>query len=36
VATVNNETSVVEVEIRGANSLGDHVTGRVSVQLPPR
>ena len=35
VVTVNTETSVVEVEIRGANRLGDHVTGRVSVQLPP-
>jgi hypothetical protein len=34
VASVDNEASVVEVEIRGANSLGDHVTGRVSVQWP--
>jgi hypothetical protein len=33
VATVNRETSVVEVEICGANSHGDHVTGRVSVEL---
>jgi acyl dehydratase len=24
----------VEVEVRGANSLGDHVTGTVKVQLP--
>ena len=25
---------VVDVEVRGANSLGDHVTGTVSVALP--
>jgi len=24
----------VEIDVRGANSLGDHVTGRVVVQLP--
>ena len=24
----------VEVDVRGANSLGDHVTGTVKVQLP--
>lgn len=24
----------VEVEVRGANSMGDHVTGRVRVSLP--
>jgi hypothetical protein len=34
VVSVSTETSVVEVEIRGANNLGDHVTGRVSVELP--
>jgi acyl dehydratase len=28
------EENDVEVEIRGANSLGDHVTGTVKVQLP--
>ena len=28
------EGSEVEVEVRGANSLGDHVTGTVKVQLP--
>ena len=25
---------IVEVEVRGANSLGDHVTGKVTVALP--
>jgi hypothetical protein len=34
VVSVSTETSVVDVEIRGANNLGDHVTGRVSVELP--
>jgi hypothetical protein len=24
----------IEVEVRGANSLGDHVTGSVKVKLP--
>jgi len=30
----NVEGSDVEVDVRGANSLGDHVTGTVKVQLP--
>jgi hypothetical protein len=25
---------VVEVQIRGANDLGDHVTGTVALELP--
>lgn len=33
VAVEHGET-VVEVAIRGANELGDHVTGTVSVSLP--
>ena len=24
----------IEVEVRGANSLGDHVTGTVTLELP--
>jgi hypothetical protein len=34
VATVDGDA--VEVEIRGANSLGDHVTGTVRLTLPER
>ena len=26
--------NVIEVEVRGANSLGDHVTGTVALELP--
>jgi hypothetical protein len=29
------EGSVVEVSLRGANSLGDHVTGTVTLELAP-
>jgi hypothetical protein len=29
------EGSVVEVSLRGSNSLGDHVTGTVSLELRP-
>ena len=29
-----NEGNVVEVAVRGANDLGDHVTGTVTVVLP--
>jgi 3-oxo-4,17-pregnadiene-20-carboxyl-CoA hydratase beta subunit len=29
------EDSVVQVSLRGANSLGDHVTGTVTVELRP-
>jgi acyl dehydratase len=29
-----HEGNVVEISVRGANSLGDHVTGTVLVQLP--
>jgi acyl dehydratase len=28
------EAGVVEVELRGANDLGDHVTGTVALELP--
>jgi acyl dehydratase len=28
------DSDEIEVEVRGANSLGDHVTGTVKVQLP--
>jgi len=28
------ESNVVEVSLRGANSLGDHVTGTVTLELP--
>ncbi len=34
VAAVHVADACVEVEIRGANSLGDHVTGTVSLLLP--
>ncbi len=30
----NKDGGVIEVELRGANSLGDHVTGTVSLELP--
>jgi acyl dehydratase len=30
----NKEAGVVEVEVRGANELGDHVTGTVALELP--
>jgi acyl dehydratase len=30
----DDETGVVEVAVRGANSRGDHVTGTVSLTLP--
>ncbi len=33
VVTAKSETTV-EVSVRGANSLGDHVTGTVTVTLP--
>ncbi len=28
------DAGVVEVEVRGANKLGDHVTGTVALELP--
>jgi acyl dehydratase len=28
------EPNIVDVDVRGANSLGDHVTGTVTVELP--
>jgi hypothetical protein len=34
VTAVDATDGTVEVEIRGANSMGDHVTGRVVVTLP--
>ena len=30
----DGERGMVEVEVRGSNSLGDHVTGAVRVELP--
>jgi hypothetical protein len=34
--TVSAKTgTTVEVDVRGANSLGDHVTGRVTLDLQP-
>jgi len=33
-AVVAIEKGTVDVEIRGSNRLGDHVTGTVSVELP--
>jgi hypothetical protein len=32
--TAKHDGGVVEVGVRGANSLGDHVVGTVEVQLP--
>jgi len=34
VTAKDDETGVVEVAVRGANSRGDHVTGTVSLTLP--
>jgi acyl dehydratase len=34
VTSKDDETGVVEVAVRGANSRGDHVTGTVSLTLP--
>ena len=34
VTAKDDETGVVEVAVRGANSRGDHVTGTVSLILP--
>jgi hypothetical protein len=34
VASRSEDEAVVDVEIRGANSLGNHVTGSVSLSLP--
>jgi hypothetical protein len=31
---VEGDQGVVEVSLRGANSLGDHVTGTVRLALP--
>ncbi len=31
----SNGEDLVEIEVRGRNRLGDHVTGRVTVALPP-
>lgn len=33
-SVTNKESGVVEVSLRGANSLGDHVTGTVELELP--
>jgi acyl dehydratase len=30
----NKDDGVVEVQVRGANDLGDHVTGTVALELP--
>jgi hypothetical protein len=32
--TAKNEDGTIEVTVRGANSLGDHVTGTVTLELP--
>ena len=32
--TAKNDDGTVEVQVRGANSLGDHVTGTVTLELP--
>jgi hypothetical protein len=34
-AVTKKDGSVVEVTLRGANSLGDHVTGTVTLELRP-
>ena len=34
VTAVDASEGTVEVELRGANSMGDHVTGKVVVSLP--
>jgi len=34
VMSADAATSTVEVEVRGTNSLGDHVTGTVTLTLP--
>ena len=34
VTAKDDETGIVEVAVRGANSRGDHVTGTVSLTLP--
>ena len=36
VSATDRATGTVEVAVRGANSLGDHVTGTVSIVLPLR
>jgi acyl dehydratase len=33
-SVTGKEDGVVEVSLRGANSLGDHVTGTVALELP--
>ena len=33
-SVTKKEDGVVEVALRGANSLGDHVTGTVTLELP--
>jgi acyl dehydratase len=35
-SVTKKEDGVIEVSLRGANSLGDHVTGTVALELPPR
>jgi hypothetical protein len=32
--TAKNDDGTIEVTVRGANSLGDHVTGTVTLELP--
>ena len=32
--TAKNDDGTIEVSVRGANSLGDHVTGTVTLELP--
>ena len=32
--TAKNDDGTIDVQVRGANSLGDHVTGTVTLELP--
>ena len=32
--TAKHDDGTIEIEVRGANSLGDHVTGTVTLELP--
>jgi 3-oxo-4,17-pregnadiene-20-carboxyl-CoA hydratase beta subunit len=36
VSSKDDDTATVTVDVRGANSLGDHVTGTVTLTLPRR
>jgi hypothetical protein len=34
--TSKNEDGTIDVDVVGSNSLGDHVTGTVKLELPTR